>query len=394
MIYNRFGYGLLSVLFITQILPPDARHEHPSREDWFGNIVAGATLALLFFLKLSYFGVGAGLVLLATLADFRNTRRLLALACGLVPTTLLLLVALRFDVLALAHDLWNTIHARSGAIYHFGLTDLFELSTISLTALALVQCFLGAGGLIDRNRIMLFAAAIYTIAVEFLFVRTNASQGIVYPLYVVLILILLADLGMRLRARRQVPDAFGAAVVVMGLSLTAPMFFGDLRSLVLLTKYKTSAQWKAAGYRVEGEHLRDLAFYDNSQTELAQLENGHFFTATVNDGIDLLKRYSASDDMVTTISFDNPFSYALLRKPPRAGSAWLLVGNNVSAGYMLSNERMFADATVVMVPKYLRTSIVDSDQILFRQYEPYLLSHFGFVAESERWRLYRRLSLH
>jgi hypothetical protein len=61
----------------------------------------------------------------------------------------------------------------------------------------------------------------------------------------------------------------------------------------------------------------------------------------MNDGIDLLERYSASDDMVTTISYDNPFSYALLRKPPRAGSTWLLVGNNVSAGYMLSNERMF-----------------------------------------------------
>src|ERR1700689_634214 len=114
MIYNRFGYGLLSILFITQFIRPDARHARP-REEWFAGIVAGASLALLFFLKVSYFAVGGGVVLLSALADPRNTRRLLALACGLVPTALVMLAFLRFDVPALVHDLRDTVHARSAA---------------------------------------------------------------------------------------------------------------------------------------------------------------------------------------------------------------------------------------------------------------------------------------
>jgi hypothetical protein len=98
--------------------------------------------------------------------------------------------------------------------------------------------------------------------------------------------------------------------------------------------------------------------------------------------------------MVASLSYHNPFSYALLRKPPRAGSTWLLLDNNISAGHMLSDARMFGNATVVMVPKYMLTTHVATDQFLFREYKPYLLSNFSFVAESEWWRLYRRLPGH
>jgi hypothetical protein len=396
MIYNRFGYGLLSILFITQFIRPDARHARP-REEWFAGIVAGASLALLFFLKVSYFAVGGGVVLLSALADPRNTRRLLALACGLVPTALVMLAFLRFDVPALVHDLRDTVHARSAAISSFGIGEVFGVSTTSLVAMALAFCFLGASDASVRHRILLFAATTYTILSELFLAHTNGSQGATYPLYVVLILILLADIGKTLHTNQYAakqPAEFAATLLVIGLSLIAPTFFVDLRSLALLTTYKSSAPLRAAAYRVEGDQLRDLAFYDNQKDEPVRLENGHFYTGYLNDGIDLLKKYSTPDDLVASLSYHNPFSYALLRKPPRAGSTWLLVDNNISGGHMLSDARMFGDATVVMVPKNMLTTHVATDQFLFREYKPYLLSNFSFVAESEWWRLYRRMSRH
>jgi hypothetical protein len=338
--------------------------------------------------------VGGGLVLLIALADPRNTRRLLPLACGLAPITLAMLAFLRFDVPALVHDLRDTIHARSAAVSSSGISDLLGLSTTSLIAVALAICFLGVSGSSARHRITLFAATIYTILAESLFVHTNGGQGVTFPLYIVIILILLADIGSTLRAEQQVSVAFAATLVVIGLSLTAPTFFGDLRSLALLTKYKTSAQLRAGAYRVEGDQLRDLAFYDNNKDEPVQLENGQFYTAYLNDGIDLLKKYSTSSDMVATLGYHNPFSYALLRKPPRAGSTWLLLDNNITAGHMLSDARMFGDANVVMVPKHRLSTHVATDELLFREYKPYLLSNFSLVAESEWWRLYRRVSGH
>lgn len=393
MIYNRFGYGLLSILFVTQIVPPGSRQEH-SKEDWFSGIAAGAIVALLFFLKLSYFAVGAGLVLLGALADRGNTRRLLALACGLAPVTLAMLAFLRFDVPALVHDLRDTVHARSATISNFGISDLFGLNTTSLIAVALAFCFLGVSGSGARHRMVLFAATVYAILSEALLVHTNGSQGATFPLYIVVILILLSELGKTLRTRQSESAAFAATLIVIGLSLTAPTFFGDLRSLALLTSYKTSAPLTAGAFRVEGDHLRDLAFYDNQKDEPVRRENGHFYTGFLNDGIDLLKKYSTPSDRVASLGYHNPFSYALLRQPPRAGSTWLLVDNNISAGHMLSDARMFGDATVVMAPKYMLTTHVATDQFLFREYKPYLLGNFSLVAESEWWSLYRRLPGH
>jgi hypothetical protein len=389
MIYNRFGYGLLSIVFITQIMRPDGRHD-TSREDWLAGMVAGVSLALLFFLKISYFAVGGGLVLLSALLDPRNVRRFVALACGMVPASLAMLAFLRFDVPALVNDLLDTIHARSAAISSFGIAELFGLNTTSLIALTLAVCFLGVSDTSVRQRVMLFAATIYTLLAELLLAHTNGSQGAIYPLYVVVVLILLAELGKAV-GKQHVPAAFAATLVVFGLSLTAPTFLIDLRSLALLTKYKTSAQGKAGAYRVQGDHLRDLAFYDNQKDEPVRQENGHFYTGYLNDGIDLLKKHSTPGDMVASLSYHNPFSYALLLKPPHAGSTWFLVDNNISALHMLSAARMFGDATIVMVPKHMLTTHVATDELLVREYKPYLLGNFTFVAESEWWQLYRRL---
>lgn len=386
MIYNRFGYGLLSILFVTLLLAPDEPRDRRGK-GWLAGAAAGVSLALLFFLKVSYFGVGAGLVFLTLLVDLKNWRRFLPLAMGLGATTLAMLAYLRFDVPALVRDLWDTIHARGGNISHVGVTDFFDLGTTSLIALSLAVCFLGEDR--ARQRMILFGASLFTIVSEFFFARTNASQANTYPLYIVFIFILLAYLGQNIM-RREVSAAFSASMIVVGLGLVAPAFYVHLRSLAFLAKYKTSVPLKAAAFHVEGDHLRSLAFYDYAPDEQNRQENGQFYTGYLNDGIDLLKKSSTSADVIASLSFHDPFPYALLRKPPRAGSTWFLLDNNISASHMPSNRRMFGDATVVMVPKHELNTHAQSDEFLFNYYKPYLLSNFTLAAESGQWSLYRR----
>jgi hypothetical protein len=89
-----------------------------------------------------------------------------------------------------------------------------------------------------QRRLEVFAASLFTIFAESLLVRTNGLQGLVFPLYVVLAFVLLADLGNTLRAGQRISAAFAVALVVIGLSMTLQMFFVHLRSLALLTTTK------------------------------------------------------------------------------------------------------------------------------------------------------------
>jgi len=393
MIYNRFGYGVLSLMFVTQILRPKQDRGIAQDKDSCGDIVAGASLATLLFLKLSYFGVGGGLLLLTTIADRRTVRHIVDLALGFVPATLAFFALLRFQVFSFINDILETTRVRSESVSHFGFTDLFELSVTSIAALAICLLFLGPRDTSGRSRVWLLLLTAYSVLSEALFYRTNADAGKMFPLYAILVFILLADIGktaLETALETNVSSGLTAAIIVFGLALAAPAFYVHLRSLALLARYNTSPQIQAAASRVEGPHLQSLAFYDGTEAEeLSRLEEGHFFTAHSNDGIELLKKYTRDEESVTTLGFQNIFSYALLRRPPTGGSIWLYLGNNVSREHLPSNERMFGNAKIVMIPKFPSTHQV-TDQYFFKAYGPYLASDFSLVAESTWWRLYRR----
>jgi len=389
MIYNRWGYGVLSLIFITQALRPN--RAATAQEDWFGDMVAGASLATLLFLKISYFGVGGGLLLLTTLAYRRTIRHIILLAVGFVVVALPVIAFLRFHIFLFVRDMLDTVHARTATVAHYGISDFFGLNTTSLAALALCLLFLGARDTAGCSRAWLLVLMAYTILSEALFNHTNAENGLLFPMYTIFVFILLGDLGKTLMSGGQSFTAFGAAVIAFGLALVVPTFYIHLRSLALLTSYKTSAQIQAGATRVEGRHLQSLAFYDGNQPdEPGRLENGHFYTAYLNDGIALLKKYSGDNESVATLGFHNPFSYALLRRPPYGGSIWFLLGNNISRDHLPSDKRMFGDAGIVMTPKY-RSTHETTDRFLFEAYQSYLSTNFSLVAESQWWRLYRRL---
>jgi hypothetical protein len=74
-------------------------------------------------------------------------------------------------------------------------------------------------------------------------------------------------------------------------------------------------------------------------------------------------------------------------KPPSGGATWLQYGTNFDdAGP--SPERVFGDASLVMLPKlFSDKTLADS---VPRLYGPFLKRHYALEGESLNWSLYRR----
>ena len=70
----------------------------------------------------------------------------------------------------------------------------------------------------------------------------------------------------------------------------------------------------------------------------------------INEGCDLLNQYRQPQDSVAALNFTNPFSFGLKMKPSRGGTTWLQYGNNFDEAGP-SPERIFGDASLVMLPK-------------------------------------------
>ena len=88
------------------------------------------------------------------------------------------------------------------------------------------------------------------------------------------------------------------------------------------------------------------------------------------------------------IGFDNPFSFALGRKPAEGGALWLHFGNNVSV------DHPAPESTIIGRPDLLMVRHADGGEDITRKvlidYPDLLEKQFSVVGSSEYWTLYRR----
>jgi hypothetical protein len=72
----------------------------------------------------------------------------------------------------------------------------------------------------------------------------------------------------------------------------------------------------------------------------------------INDGMDLIQRYSQPTETAMTLDHYKPFPYATLRKPAPGGSVDLSYGTTFSDISKRPAELLFGRSDIVMVPKY------------------------------------------
>lgn len=396
MVYNRYGDALLAILMLECFQPP--RDASPSRCRRLGEpVLTGSAVALLLFLKVTCFLVALPLVGISLLFWERRGPRTLGYALGFAGTAFLFLAYLRFDVAAMASDLFAAAAARSGSLgLRHGFRDLLPgavARAAPLTILALGCARLARGletGVHSFWRAYRYLIAAVAVAgADVLLLLTNA-QSSSFPLTAAFAIVLLFSIDPALRSSAPASQGKAAPLLLLLAGLLAgPALL--LQSVGLIYGFvEARANPNPSGVlRFESPRLRPLVLYDLTPGEIDRYSNGREYVASVNDGMRLLAAQSRPSDKVATLDMFNPFAYALAREPIRGGIAAAVYRYTLDDRHHPSPSRFFGDAAVVMVPKYPASLPMFYDG--FRKiYEPAFEREFRLQAESSRWRLYRR----
>jgi hypothetical protein len=374
MVYNRYGYALLTLLML-ECFQPAAEDLQTTNRRWIEPALTGCALGILLFLKITYFLVALPLLGMSLLFRKPLGRRALAHAIGFLATALVFLAYLRFDVGAMSRDLLAAGAARSGSLgLRHGLAELLAggIPRAVLLAAVTFRCWRGW-----RYPLI----AVLVVVVDSLLLLTNA-QMLCYPVTAAYSVVLLFSIKPGLRSSRLPVLAAGLLAVPMVLMEIGGLGYGLVES---------RANPDPPGVlRFESAQLRPLVLYDVASDDIDnKYANGSEYVSSINDGIRLLTAHTSRVDKVTTLDMFNPFAFALGREPIRGGIAAAAYRYTLDDLHHPSPASFFGDASVVMVPKYPASPHLFYDG--YRNiYEPALRKEFRLEAESSRWWLYRR----
>jgi hypothetical protein len=391
MVYNRYGYALLGLVLVECLQRSEGAEEHAG--EMLGGISTGVAMALALFLKASFFAVCVPIVVVSLIFRKPPKRRLYGLAAGFGVVAFAFLAYLRFDILRVAQDLRMAAGARSKAmgIFPSGLVLKFVGQVPSLLILTVLFLYRSspkkaAGRWFEEYQLQIWGLLVF-IADAMLMFSNMQSSGM--PLLAVFGIVI---------ASRMISERRGAAaaeslaekhryiflMLLCGM-LTLPQFCFDLTGLGYGAIQR--AHPSAAKYRVRFStpRLAALILYD---APIDKRANGGPYTASANEGIELLTRNCGPGDRVLTMDMVNPFPYALGWRPARGGMA------AVAHNYLFTDElrpsaaEYFGDATVVMVPKEPALDRCYYDGY-YRIYSPAMFERYRLAAESESWWLYK-----
>jgi hypothetical protein len=383
MLYNRHAYALLGLVLVECAFASE-------RSRFWGGFSSGIALALMGLLKLNFFGI-AGLFLLASTAIRRDELpRFKGCLTGIACVAVALTIYLRLAILTFFSDIWLAVEARRSRLQLLGTIHGMivrpEILILVLMTVAVIL-LLAPGRLRQRRTINIFLLGSVVIASTPLFMRTDSGETHC-QLATLWAIILVGALATAFRESKE--RIALSAVMAISLLAVFTQFFLDARSLQTLVRFNDPAV-KAKGFTFARPAMERVKFYDIPADKMGfQFDNGHFQVDQVNDGLALLEKFSAQNESVFTLGYNNPFTYILQRKPARGGSVWLQIGDNFPANHPIAGDRLFGNAALVMVANY-PSDLQESNATLAEAYRPYLLQHFVFVASSQWWSLYRRI---
>ena len=397
MVYNRYGYALLTILLLECFVPAAADRQELGRR-WIEPALTGCALGLLLFLKISYFLVALPLLGLSLLFRTPRGSRALAHAAGFFATALIFLAYLRFDVAAMFEDLFAAGAARTGSLaLGPGFADLLAGCLLRAVPLAAVTfwCHRRFGPAANMQSLWRGwcypLTAVMVVVADTLLLLTNAQPSS-YPLTGAFAMVLLLSIEPVPRSSTSPRSSRAVRFLFLAAGLLAvPMVLMQIAGLGYGFMESRANPDPPGVLRFESARLHPLVLYDAAPGDIDKFSNGREYVSSVNDGMRLLAAHTQPADKVTTLDMFNPFTYALGREPIRGGIASAAYRYTLDDRHHPSPARFFADAAVVMAPKYPASPHMFYDG--YRKiYEPALEKEFRLDAESSRWLLYRRVS--
>jgi hypothetical protein len=391
MSYNRYGYALVGIVLMecgAFLLTPHARRPRGIN----GAISTGVALGLLAFLKISYAMVALGFVAVPLLAPgSHRVRRLAGLSAGFAMVAVLAMSYLRLDFADMLRDLATAATSRRLALSFRSLGVFDWAQNIFLVLVTLLSYTAATKNRDGEQRFLGVLFVLLTIAAGYVLLMTNA-QGETFPLNGYAAVALAAAGGPLSRHFRRWPGLSPDTprVLLVGICLLP---FSILNAISLFGAAR-ERQWPfmPAGTAVtSAARGADLQFRPviDSNTEIT----GANYVESLNDGIDLLRRHSNREGVLTFDEF-NPFNYLLDRPSPRGGIAAAAYDYVFCDAAHPTAERFFGNTNYIMVRKYRNpeTDVLETRDVagLMLIYGSDLRSQFSVVEETEHWVLWRR----
>ena len=399
--YNRYGVAL-TALVVLEALGCPWRQCGPWSYAVQG-MSTGIALAIMFFLKLNFFGVAFLGIIVGTILLPQHRHRWIGLCAGALAVSVVMLAYLRFDIAAFHHDITMAAKLRGvGFIRNaFGMvTDPAVFSSVFL--MITLWCVAPVADGYYRSwmspRCGQGLLVLFLIVVQALLSLTNTQPPLPTLLPVASLLVLEAarravavgggigghpDPGTPMSESGQVgtgrPPLQGGwvATLLLALYFVASILLPDMESLPYSAFIRTvGVRGAAVTERFISPPMADMLMPRDPE-----------YVRSVNDGCELLRSHSKPSDRIVTMDLCNPFSYALQRVPP-TGDAIYWNQQTFSRNVHLNPERVFQQAAIVMVPKKPIESRPDRQPM--DVYATFIDAHYTLGAESTFWRLYQR----
>ena len=372
--YNRYCYVLLTLILVESVCPPMARFVHRSREERLGGISTGVALALALFIKVSFF-LGALMLLGAVWMWRKQSGTRIAALCAAFGVTagLVVVFLLRGEVTGMLYDLRMAAAGKKVVLRYAAEILVKNMGVIlSVVALAVFISLIRTGKhWSDTIRVPMMTIAI--CAVSYLVILGN-HQETGMPLVATLGIVLAS------RAAEEVKNAPLLSVVLVAWAafLFAPLLIADAAGLGY-GALKSFSYKPSSVAEFHSPLLQPLVFTSTINTR----DFGSGYVRCVNEGLEMLRVHPKSVRVVTLANTD-PFPHAAGLVPARGGITWIADGNNMSPAFKPAAEDFFADASLVLVSRYV------SDGGALRLYGDYVKQHFQVTQESPCWELYIR----
>ena len=376
-LYNRYGYAMLFILLFDQYFPTES--DDP-KDLLVSAVSSGFLLSVLFFLKVTFFLVGALFVLCCLLLFGRSRKWLVWFCLGFLLFLLPLLVYLGFDPGPLLRDYLIPAQARVQGIAHGHVvshrTYPFAFAINCMVAMAVAMIIITTS---LKNRFTLAVLVFFSIMSGIFLNVTNFGFSDM-PLLVISGLFPL-EYCLRSGASRKILSLSFVFMLAMFSLMNGEFLYKNAASIVFASRHKDKTEGTLG--RFDSPPLRNL------YVEKADGYGNDAYVTKINDGISLLRRVASRRDRVMAINFENPFSLALGLAPPRGDTLWWHLGCTFDGKHLWPADEIFRDVTLVMIPK---NDDPEAATPLKRLYAPYLERNFRKLAESEYWTVERKMN--
>jgi len=400
MLYNRLGWAMLSVLLLQLLVP---RRGGATGTTTAEGLFAGALLGLLFFCKVSYFGVGLGGLALAAMLHPDVRRNLLWHLVGVALIVTFWWLAFGIHPLNYLSDLQSAAGAQSAGHRMFLLRTAAGESAVAiyiLIVLALAVVFPWLGARTAGTSLSPVRAAVvigFLIVSSVLLTAVNARERGDLPLLFVAGLIVLQIAAERVRAAEGPPGGAAAVLLLTSAALILPLVggqiaFKDALSIAMTTK---RASVESTGNRLpqfEAPGLVDLRLSRATEWP-ATYARGKKIPTRINDGTTLLRKWATPESRIYTLGFTNPFPFALRSTPPKGAPLWWDLNFSFSKEASPAPKSVFWDVDLLIVPRFREEEegcCWETAAWLAEAYGPYLDQHFPEVDRTDYWILRRR----